>query len=154
MNENPLHLRAATEQDAKLLFAWANDPIIRASAFSQDPIEWEGHESWFEHKLSDESCYIWIAEADHCPVGQIRFDCKGDYAEVDVHLSPDSRGKGYGSQLITLGIQKVLNETSVVAIKASVKQGNTASAKAFEKAGFVQTASDDDVLYFTLKKNG
>ena len=151
---NTLSLRSALQQDAKLLFAWANDPIVRASAFSQDPIEWEQHESWFDKKLSDDKCLIWIAEVDSMPVGQIRFDCEGDSAEVDLHLAPQQRGKGYGTQLIVSGTQKIFAETPIQSIEASVKKDNAASAKAFEKAGFVQTKSDDDVLTFTLQKNG
>jgi UDP-2,4-diacetamido-2,4,6-trideoxy-beta-L-altropyranose hydrolase len=150
-----LTLRPAMSSDMKILFEWVNDPIVRASAFSQDPIEWEGHETWFDTKLSDDSCYIWIVEdLSGTPVGQIRFDCKEDEAEVDLHLAPDQRGKGYGSKLIALGVQKLFDETSIVSISASVKIENSASAKAFEKSGFIQTASDENVLHFTLQKNG
>jgi UDP-2,4-diacetamido-2,4,6-trideoxy-beta-L-altropyranose hydrolase len=152
MNEITLQLREAVEADAKLLFAWVNDPIVRASAMSQDPIEWEGHETWFTNKLSDDSCFIFIAEDSGTPIGQVRFDREGDSAEVDVHLAPDQRGKGYGSLLIAEGVKKCFAESTIMTIDALVKEDNEASKKAFLKAQFLEVGMKDDLVHLQLQR--
>ncbi|MEK7218316.1 MAG: UDP-2,4-diacetamido-2,4,6-trideoxy-beta-L-altropyranose hydrolase, partial [Patescibacteria group bacterium] len=50
-----LRLRPATVGDGRTLWEWANDPTVRASAFSSDPIPWEEHMQWFGKKLRGES---------------------------------------------------------------------------------------------------
>ena len=152
MDRATLQLREASENDAKILFAWVNDPIVRASALSQDPIEWEGHETWFNKKLSDDSCFIFIAEDSGTAIGQIRFDIEGTKAEVDVHLAPDQRGKGYGSLLISEGAKKIFAESDINVINALVKEENEASKKVFLKAAFQEVGTEDDLIHLQLHR--
>jgi len=130
-------LRPATKEDARTLWKWANDPTVRASAFSQDHIPWENHVQWLHRKLEDPQCLIFIAEnKGGTPVGQIRFDCHGRTADIDLHLSPGQRGKGLGVLLVTSGIQKLFEVSEAQQVHAYVKQSNVASQKTFERAGF------------------
>lgn len=136
----PLQLRPATREDSRLLFAWANDPVVRAASFSTDPIPWEEHVRWFDRKMSDERCRMFIAlGAEDLPVGQIRFDIREDgEAEVDLHLAPGERGKGYGTTLIMEGLKALFASTNVQAVHSFVKVSNAASRNAFLKAGFTE----------------
>lgn len=154
---NTLHLRPATMNDAKILFAWANDPVVRASAFIQEPIEWKAHIEWLQRKLEDADCTIFVAEDAGVPIGQIRFDREQDVASTDVHLAPEMRGKGYGTTLISSGMEAYFNMTNINRVTASVKTENAASAKTFEKAGFTKTGTGNehgcDVIFFERKRN-
>jgi RimJ/RimL family protein N-acetyltransferase len=138
-------LRPAVADDARLLWEWANDPQVRASAFNSEPIGWDGHLAWFTRKLRDEGCMILLAlsEAD-APVGQIRFDRAADGSvEIDVSVAPEQRGQGLGSELIRVGVREYLDRTGATHVDAWIKASNFASRRAFESAGFSLLATDD-----------
>ena len=133
-----MELKIATIGDAKLLFDWANDVEVRQMALNQREISWEQHIDWFQRKLNDSRTFIYIAYDQAEPVGQIRFDLDefGD-AEVDVHIRPGSRARGFGTLLIKLGVNKMRAKIELNEIHAHIKQHNVKSIKAFEKAGFL-----------------
>jgi UDP-2,4-diacetamido-2,4,6-trideoxy-beta-L-altropyranose hydrolase len=123
-------LRDATMDDARMLFDWANDSRVRTSS-------WEDHRKWMEKKLADPCCRMFIGMDGQSPIGQIRFDIRGDGdAEIDVHVDPFERGKGYGTLLIQNGMQRFFDMTEVRTVHAFAKMDNDASRKAFLKAGF------------------
>ncbi len=150
-----LRLRRACADDSRLLWEWANDPQVRASSFSSQPIPWETHAAWFAEKINNERSLTLIAD-DHAgtSIGQIRFDCRSDKAnetrlnqnvpdeksqsawEVDVSIAPQMRGRGMASRLIRQGVQVFLRAYPHGSIHALVKTANAASIKAFERAGF------------------
>jgi len=147
--QETLRLRPVQNGDRRLLWEWANDPEVRASSFSSDPISWETHEAWFDEKLrssenADSRTRIFIAEDDAgAAVGQIRFDCRpdGDW-EVGLSLDKKMRGHGLGTQIIAAGVSEILKETAMARIHAHVKPGNLASAKSFERANFHSAGMD------------
>jgi RimJ/RimL family protein N-acetyltransferase len=137
-----VQLRAVEESDARLLFHWANDPVVRAMAFNCSPIQWESHLQWLRQKLADPNCRMFIAMVKNKPVGQVRFDQVDEHsAEVDIHTAPDQRGKGYGPAIIAGGVRLVFASTDLQVLIAVVKQGNRGSISAFLKAGFVPSGT-------------
>lgn len=135
-----IRLRQARKDDCRLFWEWANDPEVRASAFSIDPIPWETHVQWFTRKLHEPGCFLFIAVDDQdTPVGQVRFEVdREDEAEIDVTVDKSKRGMGYGPLLISVGIKEVSRLAPIRTVHAFVKPYNKASMKAFEKAGFKQ----------------
>jgi RimJ/RimL family protein N-acetyltransferase len=142
-------LRRVRADDVRLLWEWANDPEVRAASFSPDPIPWKAHETWFAERLrvgrsatSAEKTYprslMLIADnEDARPLGQIRFDARTDGEwEVDLSIAKEVRGRGIASQVITLGVQVLLEDGCDIRIHSLVKPTNVASVKAFERAGF------------------
>lgn len=137
-----VQLRPVEESDARTLFDWANDPVVRAMAFNRSPIKWENHLQWLQKKLADPHCRMFIAIAENRPAGQVRFDQIDEYsAEVDVHTAPDLRGKGYGPAIVAGGARLVFASTGLQVLIAVVKQENTGSISAFLKAGFVPSGT-------------
>jgi len=137
LSENFLNLRAATSEDARLIFDWANDPAVRAVSFSSEPIAWENHLTWFTAKLGDANYRIWVAEDKAgTPVGQVRFQIDGDAATVSISLDAGHRGKNRGSLLIWTACRKLFTESAISHVLAYIKPDNNASVRAFEKAGF------------------
>ncbi|MBI2636138.1 UDP-2,4-diacetamido-2,4,6-trideoxy-beta-L-altropyranose hydrolase [Candidatus Peregrinibacteria bacterium] len=152
-----LTVRDATMNDARMLFDWANDPFIRSSSFSPEPIPWKNHLEWMKRKLADGRCRIYVGIAGNRAIGQIRFDVRDDGdAEIDVHLSPAERGKGYGTRLIMEGVKRFFGKTSSGGtVHALVKTGNAASRNAFVKAGFEdlgkEAAHGTEVYHFVFR---
>jgi UDP-2,4-diacetamido-2,4,6-trideoxy-beta-L-altropyranose hydrolase len=138
MKSDALSIRPAGAGDCKLLWEWANDPVVRASAFSSEAISWEEHVAWFRGKVNDPDCRILVAlDASAVPAGQIRFNKRGPgEADVDITVDVSLRGLGYASRLIDLGANWVFTEWGPMLLNAFVKPENVASAKAFERAGF------------------
>jgi len=133
-----LKLRNIKHDDCKLLWQWANDPIVRKSSFSSEAITWEEHLKWFTNKLNSPNCYQFIAlDSEDKPVGQIRFDVDEKFqAEVDISIKSNERGKGYATNLIKLSISYLFENTNVEIVNAIIKSENTVSIKSFSKSGF------------------
>ena len=141
----PLRLRAAELGDARLLFDWANDPIVRAQSFTQATIPWADHERWFARKLGDPRCLLWIAEdAQGQPVGQVRFDLGQDAtAIISVSMAPDQRGRGYGATAIAQACAALRARHGSLTVLAYIRPDNLASQRAFSRAGFTAPVALD-----------
>ena len=136
-----LTIRPAYETDALIYFVWANDPMVRSSANNSEPIDLVTHLQWFNGKLSDKNCFLYVLEANGLPIGQVRFDVHGEEATIDYSLDILVRGRGWAKQLVKLGMDKLASRRSVF-FKASVKSGNIASAVVFASLGFIETSKD------------
>ncbi len=137
-----LTLRPVQLEDALLIWSWANDPFVRVVSFSTTEIPWEAHIKWFENKLNDSYCVFYIASnSKNQPVGQARYDVNGDECIISVSLVTEFRGCGYGTQLIQQATQKFFMESHVKIVIAHIKEQNTASIRAFMKAGFQEIES-------------
>ncbi len=134
----PLFLRRATATDRQRLWKWANDPVVRASAFNSSPISWKDHVDWFEKKRVDPDCLLFIAtRAGRRPIGQIRFDLsRRKTARIDVSVDSKFRGRGYGSALIRKATERVMKKLRLKSVHAYVRLENAASVHTFERAGF------------------
>ena len=140
MLNSGVRVRRARESDSRLLWEWANEPGVRASAFSQGPIGWEEHSAWFQAKLADKDCMILIGEvSDAEPMGQVRINQKPNReAEIDLSVARDFRGAGYGSLLLETALREVFDSCRITKVHAFIRPENLASARAFEKAGFLR----------------
>jgi len=142
MQGGRLTLRPVQADDCHLIWEWANDPAARTVSFSPEPIPWDQHEKWFAARLTDPNTIFYIAlDASGVPVGQVRYQIEGREAIISVSLAPEQRGKGYGSILIQLASDKVLQTQPVEIIHAYVKPENAVSARAFRKAGFTESGT-------------
>ena len=135
-------LRMADENDCLVLWEWANDPQVRQAAFDPEVIPLESHKQWFISKLSDPNCYIYILENDDSqPVGQVRLDLQEDgKGMVDFSVISTQRGQGYGSLGLQEASRKFFKQHPGARIVGLVKEDNTASLRAFERAGFHKDA--------------
>ncbi|MGH9554091.1 MAG: GNAT family N-acetyltransferase, partial [Terriglobales bacterium] len=154
-----LQLRRAERKDCRLLWEWANDPAARAAAFSTGTIPWELHQAWFEDKMKDPNCLLLIGEnSEGRPVGQIRLDLRsGGEGEIDVSVSPDARGSGWGSRLIDLGVREAFARTDAECLHAFIRRENEMSVRAFERAHFLKQGEDvvklQPALHYCRSKN-
>jgi UDP-2,4-diacetamido-2,4,6-trideoxy-beta-L-altropyranose hydrolase len=156
MRMSDLTFRPVQAEDCRLIWEWANDPATRANSFSMEPISWESHLAWFKAKLVDPECLFYLVLAGDTPVGQIRYQLKGEEATVSVGLAPNQRGRGYGSQIIRWVSQQVFTNGETCLIHAYVKPDNAASVGAFTRAGFVvqgiTKVQENEAIHLVLRK--
>lgn len=134
-----IKVRSVTPADCRLLWEWANDPEVRAGAFTPEPIPWEEHVAWFQRKTSDPRCAIYVfTDPSDRPMGQVRFDLQPDgSAEVTVSVDRAQRGRGYGTEGVRLACEQILGRAEVGRLVAYIKPHNVASVRMFEHAAFV-----------------
>lgn len=136
-----LHMRAATAQDAQLLFEGRNAEAVRRWSLETGVVEWSSHERWLAASLSNPQRLLLIAEADDGPVGVVRYDLRGVDAEVSIYLFEGRFGLGWGRALLARGEACVIARwPHLEAITAQVLPANEASLKVFRAAGFTQRA--------------
>lgn len=134
-----LALRLATAQDARLLFEGRNADSVRRWAFNSEPIDWDSHLRWFEQTLADEQRLLLIAHTAQGPIGVLRYDLRGEHAQVSVYLMQGQAGFGWGRALLDSGERYVRRHwPQVRVIEARVMADNEASLQLFRKAGYVQ----------------
>lgn len=144
-------LREAAESDRDLLRDWRNDPTTQRWALEQHLITPEEHAEWFQRKIADPRCAIWIAEVDGLPVGHVRLEAEGDRAEVHITVAPAARGHGYASQILELAASEAPRRLGVSHLTAQVKPGNERSIRAFRRAGFAEASrGSGGILRFEL----
>ncbi|BCY28674.1 GNAT family N-acetyltransferase [Flavobacterium okayamense] len=136
-----ISFRKPTANDLKLYFDWANDKNVRMNSYQSNEISLEQHSQWFLNKLNDDSCFMYLFE-NHIgnPIGQVRIQ-KQNEQEAIIGISNDEkhRGKGYATKMLIAATENFLNENSSCLVNAFIKVENTASEKAFQKAGFKLT---------------
>lgn len=144
----PLVLRRAESGDLEELRRWRNDPETRRWSRSTGEVSPEEHAQWFERTMADPAAIIWIAQDGGSGlVGQVRVTRESpDAAELHVTLAPEARGRGLGALLIMEAAARILVEPGIDRLLAHVKDGNRASRRAFERAGFTAAGRDETGL--------
>ena len=134
-----ISFRKANEKDLEFLFNLRNEEAVRLVSFNSNPISLDAHREWFEKKLSSGDSFIFIAEFDGQPIAQARFDLdhNNGEAEINIAVTENFRGKGYGSEILKSLSQQFLKDfPKIEAVRAFVKPDNPASLRSFEKAGY------------------
>src|SRR3989344_6369332 len=139
-----LHLRPASMDDAKALFAWRNDPETRRNSINTEPVAWEGHVAWLTKSLEMPTRKLYVAEVGGIPVGTVRADLlEGGEYELSWTVAPESRGKGFGKQMVLQFAREMLSGKRLL---AEVKRGNIASEKIAQALGLSPGPAKDNIV--------
>lgn len=132
-----IHLRRAEAADRASIWAWRNEPHVRAVSFNQAPISWENHTGWYDSVLQSAERHLLVCETAGEGVGVVRFDLSGDEAVISVYLNSVGRGKGIGAELLR-GAEKWLlrQHPHLRRIVAEIMDTNLASIATFEAARY------------------
>lgn len=149
-----LSLRLATLNDLKFLFELRNDFLVRKNSFTKDRIEFEDHCRWLRKILSSSNhrLYIIVDERGQ-PIGQVRFDLRGDVAEINIALIQEARGCGFGKEAIRGSSALFLEQNLHYKILARVKEQNSISLKAFLNVGYKEEKREKGIIYLILKSD-
>jgi UDP-2,4-diacetamido-2,4,6-trideoxy-beta-L-altropyranose hydrolase len=136
-----LKVRAATLDDAQLLFDGRNAETVRRWSLDSGVIDWPQHLNWLTASLRNPHRLLLIAEADDGAVGVVRYDLRGFEAEVSIYLLERRMGLGWGRALLTRGEAFVAAHwPQLTVITARVLPDNRPSLNVFRDAGFTQSA--------------
>ena len=153
--EGYLTLVPATEEQAKLVFSWANEAETRQQSFSTAAIPWEDHVKWYADSLAGEKRKLYICYHGEDPVGLFRIDFTEGYgAEISYNIAKEFRHRGYGREMLRIG-ERFLQKgfPNIRTLYARVKAENESSRRIFEKLGYEESVEKDCVLY-TKKISG
>lgn len=142
-----LMLRPAGAQDVLTYLTWANDPAVRRHSINGAPISEETHRRWFAEQLGREDRVLLVLEASGEPVGQIRFDARGGFHEINYSLDRAVRGRGWARELVARGCT-ALAARARGRLRARVKPDNEASVRVFRDLGFEPLPDEDGLLCF------
>ncbi|MEX0958654.1 MAG: GNAT family N-acetyltransferase [Burkholderiales bacterium] len=140
---NSIRLRPATPDDLALLRRWDEQPQVLAA----DPNDDWGRET--ELARSPDWREQLIAEANGRPIGfvQIIDPAREDshyWGDVPPNLRPidiwigeaDALGKGYGTQMMRLALERCFADASVTAVLTDPRADNVRAHRFYERCGF------------------
>ncbi len=153
-----LELRRTVESDCGVFWESANDPETRAASFRSNGISWENHVEWFRAKLADPKAIFYTAtNKAGLPVGEVRYQIEGKRAELSISLGARFRGCGWDQRILTVGTERLFEDSEVEFIDAYVNPANEASLKLFAGAGFLQLCSEviegQQGVHFVLERS-
>ena len=122
--------------DMRLYWVWANDKMVRQNANNKKYIDWENHINWFEDKLIDKNCSLYLVLANGFPIGQVRFENEGDRTRIDYSIAKQFRGRKMGKRILSKAINEFHKNNNNRIIFGEVLLDNIASAKTFSSLGF------------------
>jgi RimJ/RimL family protein N-acetyltransferase len=107
------------------------------------PIAWQDHVTWFDRKVADAACRLFIAiDPAGTPVGQVRLDVAGSSAVISISVASEHRGMGYSAAMIRRACRSAVTAGTVDQVVALIRPDNEASRRAFRSAGFVDDGND------------
>ncbi|MBV6442157.1 MAG: N-acetyltransferase [Haliscomenobacteraceae bacterium CHB4] len=158
-----IQLRPATIADLALLRHWDEQPHVIESD-PNDDWEWETellrHPDWREQL---------IAELDGRPIGFVQIidpareethywgDVPENLRALDIWIGAvDDTGKGYGSEMMRLALQRCFADPAVEAVLIDPLASNTAAHRFYERLGFRfverRQFGEDDTFVYRLER--
>jgi len=141
-------------EDSRLLWAWRNDPVTRGMSRRTEEVSWGSHKDWYVKAMQSNEKVILMGEKDSVKIGMVRFDfIENSYAEININLNPDMRGKGLGKILLLEGCKYGFENLKLGRIYAEIKPENLLSVKIFESAGFTFEGIKDGLRTYSLYRH-
>ncbi|GAA6189545.1 UDP-2,4-diacetamido-2,4,6-trideoxy-beta-L-altropyranose hydrolase [Litorivita sp. NS0012-18] len=146
-------LRPLRADDAEQLFAWRNQPHIRAASLSADPLEWDSHAAWVARAAQREDAVYCIYSEAGRDLGLVSAvqRAQGDW-HWSFYIGAAQAPKGAGGRMLAAFLRQMAARRDVQALTAEVLPQNTASLRLHETLGFTPTtaAPDSRALAFRL----
>lgn len=133
-----LNIRKAKLEDCDIFWFWANDQVVRKNSYNAEKISINEHLDWYNKKINDRNCNLFIAECPFGPIGQVRFDKINGRFRIDYSVSKQFRGVGIGPVLLNKSFS-LIECPRPFFVFGEVKKDNYSSIKVFQKLGFTET---------------
>ena len=165
MTQRRVHLRRAGPADAPLLRRWDRKPQVRL-ATGADAADGDGGWDW-DHELPRDVPWreLLIAEVGGQPVGVLQIidpqteethywgDVESGLRAIDIWIGEEEDlGRGYGSEMMRLALDRCFADPSVRAVLIDPLAINTRAHRFYERLGFRRIdrrmfGSDDCYVY-------
>lgn len=146
-----MKLRDIGEEDIRWIWECRNEKVTRLNSINSEVIPYSQHVEWIKQSLVMPTRKIMIAVKEKERIGIVRFDIKDNAtAVISIAIAEESRGKGYGLQILELIETKIIKEyPSIRYFKAEIKGSNLISLNLFFKAGFLLDKEKNDIKVLT-----
>jgi len=130
------------EEDARLIFAWRNDPMTRAHSFRGEEKSWS--DFWPDYLANYFDAGVPAAQIvmeGEAPVGFVGFERarlapeNAGAVEISINIAPDHRHRGLGRRSLAEAAA-LLRTAGWREVHALVKPDNAASLRLFAAAGY------------------
>jgi aminoglycoside 6'-N-acetyltransferase len=164
-------LRPATVEDIVQLDLWDEDPDVIAATTDDEDAKFAFEDADWQQELEiqDEHYRYYIAELSGRPVGAMLVidpererthywgDIEPNLRAIDIWIgAAEDRGRGHGTIMMELAIDKCFSDSSVEAIVIDPLASNTRAHRFYERLGFVPEGrrhfGDDDCLVHRLTR--
>jgi RimJ/RimL family protein N-acetyltransferase len=130
-----VNLRIVEKEDLSFYVKWVNDP----SFFGEyNPLEQAAKvemEKEYDTAPSERKRFF-VEKKDGTKIGVVGVFPVGDLWEIGFALIPSERGKGYGTEAVTIFVDYLFLSRDLVRIQATTDLRNTASQRMLETVGF------------------
>lgn len=123
----------AQKKDSDFFLVLRNEPVMVQKSLNPTLVSSEQHKTWYHRSIHSKYRKLFVIIINRKRGGYIRFEERAHMNFVSICLLPEFRKKGYGPRAIDTAFQKTEIKKPVY---AEIKFDNTASIKAFHKAGF------------------
>ena len=132
-----LKLKPLTANHVDDFMTWASDSNLTPYLMSKPYTSKEQEVSFFANVVEKHPSFKGIFLGDHV-IGSIILgpDTNNEKAELGYVLAMSWWGRGYGTEVIKLALQKSFDDLGIKKIKDHVDPANIASQKILEKKGF------------------
>jgi RimJ/RimL family protein N-acetyltransferase len=130
-----VNMRIVEKEDLQLYVKWVNDP----SFFGEyNPLE-QATKVEMEKNYDTappERKRFFVEKKDGTKIGVVGVFPVGDLWEIGFTLIPSERGKGYGTEAVTIFVDYLFLSRDLIRIQATTDLRNIASQRILEKVGF------------------
>jgi RimJ/RimL family protein N-acetyltransferase len=130
-----VNLRIVEKEDLSFYVKWFNDPSFLGE---YNPLEQEAKvemEKEYDTAPSKRKRFF-VEKKDGTKIGVVGVFPVGDLWEIGFALIPSERGKGYGTEAVTIFVDYLFLSRDLVRIQATTDLRNIASQRILEKVGF------------------
>jgi RimJ/RimL family protein N-acetyltransferase len=130
-----VNLRIMEKEDLPLYVKWVNDPTFFGEHNPLEQTTKAEMEKGYDTAPPERKRFF-IEKKDGTKIGVIGVFPVGDLWEIGFTLVPSERGKGFGTEAVTIMVDYLFLSRDLVRIQATTDQRNIASQRILEKVGF------------------
>jgi RimJ/RimL family protein N-acetyltransferase len=130
-----IQMRQVSLSDMGQVLSWRNSEAGIKFSKSNSSIPKSQHKDWFESRiLRNAHEPYFIFSIDEQDIGSVRFDLDPSNSRgflTSIILNPDFIGRGYGSKILSLAINYIIDNYPEFELTAEIHDQNIASIKIF-----------------------
>ena len=107
-------------------------------------------DNYFHYVTNSENVYFYKFYENSKLIGSIHLEKQETVLFMDILVFPEFQRTGLGSKIVK-DIQNDVFGLGYERIEVSIDEGNAASLRLFENAGFVATTKDDELINFVYQ---
>lgn len=144
-------LRAIELEDLNFLQQLINDSQIENNVVGWSlPVSKEQQKLWYEKQQNNQEVIRFMITCGNTLIGMAilnKIDWKNRSIGINIKLTKQQQGKGYGKETISLLLKYCFEELNFQRIEANILDSNTASKKLFEGCQFIQEGKKRKAIY-------